>query len=192
MAVLEVLDILKRVYGARGLAFPGKPNTEAPTLVAPEFEKSPKVSPARSRKGTPLYAQNALGAWMFLPARLNDIELQNPLVSIHGEKAIEETDIVGVGTVFEKVFTRPYDITIICTLINDDDVWPEDQIIQMKELWQIDDVLTLECAVTDMFLQPRNNFILKTFDLLDMQGVENSQVIQLSGRSNIDFELELK
>lgn len=188
----NLFNILNRVYGVRGLPFPGKPNNENSNVIAGDFVFEQTEKSQRSKKGTPLYAQNALGAWMFLPAKLDGVLLQNSLISFTGEKEIVETNLVDAGTVFEKVFTKPYDITIICTLIQANDEWPEDQLIEMHNVWKKDDVLTLECPLTDIFLQPRNNFVLKRFDLLDMYGVENAQVIQLSGRSNLDFELEIK
>jgi hypothetical protein len=188
----NVFNILNRVFGVRGLPFPGKPNEEDNKLIADDFVFEVKEENHRSKKGTPLYAQNALGRWMFLPAKLDGVLLQNAIVSFNGEKEVVETNLIDAGTVFEKVFTRPYDITIICTLIQENDEWPEEQLIEMYNVWKKDDVLTLECPLTDIFLQPRNNFILKSFNLLDMYGVENAQVIQLTGRSNVDFELEIK
>ena len=61
----------------------------------------------------------------------------------------------------------------------------------MKDLWAKDEVLTLKCALTDIFLNPTNNFVMKHIAILDNQGSENVEVIQIDGMSNIDFELEL-
>lgn len=191
MAEINIADLLRKLYGGKGLAFPGKPNMEKVSPVAGDFAAPVQSMRERSRKGTPLWGQNLLGRPVFLPAKLEGIDLPNPLISISGEKAIVETDIVDVGTVFEKVFTKPYQVSIICTLISEDGSWPEDELISMYNIWKKDDVLTLECALTDIYLQPKNNFILVYKDLLDMQGVENVQVIQFTGRSNIDFELEI-
>jgi hypothetical protein len=189
MTTVNVGDILRKVFGFRGLPFPATPDQTPVSPIAGAFKGEPLISQERSRKGTPLWGKNALGRPVFMPAKLNGYELPNPLITITGEKNIIETEVFDKGTVFEKVFTKPYDITIICTLINADDTWPEEEVIQMKKLFTENDLYTLECALTDIFLQPRNNFILTRIDLLDMQGVENAQVIQLAGRSNIDFEL---
>jgi hypothetical protein len=96
-----------------------------------------------------------------------------------------------VGTVLEKVFTRPYDISIICTLLGDKGQWPESKIRSMAAIWKKDDLVTLKCALTDIFLQPKENFIITRISFLDAQGAENVEVIQIDGRSNIDFELEI-
>jgi hypothetical protein len=205
MATFNLNTILNRVYGVRGLPFPGKPNTETHSFVAPEFTANVQAKKERSRLGTPLWSTNSLGRPVFLPVKIDGQELPNPLVTITGEKEIIETVIVDAGTVFEKVFTKPYDITIICTLMGSasddngslgaaimDNTFPESQIIAMQELYVKDKLVTLECALTDIFLQPKNNFIIKSLSLLDMQGIENAQVVQITGRSNLDFELEIE
>lgn len=191
-----VNDILRQVYGFRGLAFPTKPDGTAPDPIAPDFrpglyEGSVTERTERTGQGTPLWGTNVLGRPVFMPALLGGVELSNPLITITGENEILETDVTEIGTVFEKVFQRPYDITIICTLLNKDNTWPEAEIKQFRDLYVQGVLYTLECAITDLFLQPKNNFILKTINLLDMQGVENAQVIELTGRSNLDFELEI-
>lgn len=197
MATVQVLDILSKVYGVRGLPFPKSP--EQTTLSVNEFKASNVGADAdaaidkmvRGETGSRLWRKNVLGQWVFLPATLNGIELPNCLINISGEKEIIETNLVDVGTVFEKVFTKPYEITIICTLLNDEGTWPETELKQMYELWMKDEALTLECALTDIYLQPTKNFILKRKDLLSGEGEETVEVIQFSGRSNIDFELEI-
>ncbi|MGN6604565.1 MAG: DUF6046 domain-containing protein [Ginsengibacter sp.] len=191
---VNIFDILSKVYGPKGLPFPAPPNTGTQPAIASGFEFSIPPVNERSQSGTPIrkYTQDDLGRYEFLPAMLDGILLPNSVVIITGEKSIVETDVVDVGTVFEKVFTRPYDISIICTLIGENKNWPEDQVIQMANLWKQDDVLTLKCALTDVYLeQAKDNFIIKRIAHLDAEGAENVEIIQFDGRSNIDFELEL-
>ncbi|HNP24616.1 MAG TPA: DUF6046 domain-containing protein [Panacibacter sp.] len=193
MVTIDINNVLGKVYGIKALPFPKAPAFDKGAAPAKAFPVAPNIPVnSKSKKGTSLYRQNALGAWVFLPAKLGSYDLPNPLIMISGEKSIVETDVVDVGTVFEKVFTKPYDITIICTLLNNNGTWPEDDIIQMAKLYKEGDLYTLSCALTDIFLQPKDNFLLTRIDLPDMQGVEDAQVIQLQGRSNIDFILELK
>ncbi len=206
--VTNVFDILQKVYGARGLPFPLPPKKGDGTAIGSAFGKSltgegsaiaqvgnyplpPVLDKASTGAFIRKYDDSYLGSYQFLPATINGVDLPNAVVIITGEKHIEETDIVDVGTVFEKVFTRPYSISIICTLISADNNWPELQIQQMRDLWLIDAPVTLRCALTDQFIQAENNFIIKNIAVLDNQGSENVEVIQLDGMSNIDFELEL-
>lgn len=188
---MSITDILKFAYGPKGLPFPRPAEKPGGNPIAGEFAGSMPGQPTdrSSITGKALYEQNALGRWVFLPASLNGQPLPNPLVSINGEKSIIETDVTEVGTVFEKAFTRPYDITIICTLLNGDNSWPEAEIKRMEQLYTQGDLYTLACPLTDLFLQPQNNFLLKGISVIDMGVCDNAQVIQLNGRSNIDFEL---
>lgn len=204
----NVFDLLQKVYGARGLPFPTPPKQGNGSAIGGVFD-SPltgegtaiaKVgnysSPTAKDKATTgslirKYDDSYLGTYQFLPASINDIDLPNAVVIITGEKHIEETDIVDVGTVFEKVFTRPYSISIIVTLIGTQYNWPEKEIQAIRDLWLIDAPVTLRCALTDQFIQTDNNFIIKNIAVLDNQGSENVEVIQLDGMSNIDFQLEI-
>lgn len=193
MASIRIIDILNKVYGPKGLPFPSRPNQGEAPAIASGFSIENNDVKDRSDLGTPVrkYTNEDLGTYEFLPATIDGQELDNSLVIISGEKSIVETDIVDVGTVFEKVFTRPYDISIICTLIGENKTWPESKLKQMAVIWKKDDLVTLKCALTDIFLQPKNNFLITKISMLDAEGAENVEVIQIDGRSNIDFELEL-
>lgn len=191
---ISLFEILNKVYGPRGLPFPGHPKEGDQPVIAGGFQIESNQVPNRSDTGTPVrkYDNEDLGRYIFLPVTIDGIDLENPVVIISGEKSIVETDIVDVGTVFEKVFTRPYDISIICTLMGDKKEWPESKIKDMAAIWKKDDLLTLKCALTDIFLeQAKDNFLITRISLLDAQGAENVEIIQIDGRSNIDFELEI-
>lgn len=199
---VDVYNILQKVYGARGLPFPQPPSKGNGTAIAQLGEVQARHLIEQSTTGSPIrkYDDELLGSYQFLPAQIiwkdektlaqNTTDLPNAIVMISGEKSIEETDIVGVGTVFEKVFTRPYSITIICTLIGENGNWPENNIKELRDMWQQDMVVTLKCALTNLFLHDRDNFIIQKMDIMDSQGSENVEVIQFTGMSNIYFELE--
>lgn len=191
MASVNINDVLKYVYGPKGLPFPKKPDTRDGNPIAGHYNIGEQPNGQVSASGKELFGKNVLGMPVFLPATLSGIELPNPLVSISGEKAIIETDVINVGTVFEKTFTRPYDIIIICTLINAEGTWPENEIVSFEKLYAEGTLYTLNCALTDIFLEPEKNFILTKIDVIDMGQCENAQVIQLTGRSNKQFELIL-
>jgi hypothetical protein len=193
MAQIQILDALRKVYGVRGLPFPATPQSNVILPIGQDFDGTLQngTTTQRSKKGTALWGINTLGRPVFLPVKFDGIDIPNPLVIISGEKEIVETDVVDVGTVFEKVFIKPYSITIISTLIGDTGDWPEDDLIQMEMIWREKDIVTMECALTDIFIQPKNNFLIDKIDLLTTAG-QGVEVIQWTGRSNKDFELEIK
>lgn len=193
MGSIRIIDVLNKVYGPKGLPFPSHPKEGEGTAIAGSFKIETSGTKKRADLGSPVkeYSNDDLGTYEFLPAKIDGEPLPNPLVIISGEKSIVETDITDVGTVFEKVFTRPYDISIICTLIGDNKEWPEDKLKKMAALWTKDQLVTLKCALTDIFLQPKDNFLITRISMLDAQGAENVEVIQIDGRTNVYFELEI-
>lgn len=196
MANLNVLSILNKVYGAKGIPFPKGPLGDNSTAVAGPFTNgvaAPVFKGATDRHGTPvkLVTDAKLGQYVFMPVTINGYQMPNPLIIISGEKMLIETDLVEVGTVYEKVFTKPYDISVICTLVGENDEWPEVQLGNIVDLWQTDEIVTLACALTDLFLQPDNNFIITKISILDNNGAENVEVVQIDGKSNVDFTLNI-
>lgn len=194
MATINVINVLNKIFGARGLPFPNSPNKGEGTAIAGEYgDAKGKTQTQFGFKATAIrkFDSSDLGSYVFLPVTIGDMELPNPVVIISGEKEIVETNIVNVGTVFEKVFTKPYDISIICTLLGENRDWPEGELIRMANLYKKDDLVTIKCALTDIFLQAENNAIVTKIAILDAQGAENVEVVQLDFRSNIDFVLDI-
>ncbi|WP_428400359.1 hypothetical protein ABDK00_001655 [Niabella insulamsoli] len=156
----------------------------------------------------------SLGRYEFMPVVINDglkdYNLPNAVIMISGEKGIIETDVIDRGTVFEKVYERPYDISIITTIHSDENLWPAEQYKEIAELYRGKrtdeqgkkikgrDLVTLKCALTYPYLKSTNgedetnNFLITRIAVLDNENSENTEVIQIDGRSNIEFELLIK
>jgi len=150
------------------------------------------------RKETALWGKNLLGQPVFMPAWLAkgddfEIELQNPLVIISATKSIVETNLVGQnGTVKEFINTQDYSIRIISTIINKDGTFPESKLYEYVKLVKRNEILTLKCALTDLFLQAKDNVVITGFSVPDMQGIINAQVLEIQLKSDWYYELELK
>lgn len=193
MGNINFISLLNKIYGPLGLPFPGNPNTKEQPVIVSGFEVEANNPTEQQGYSNPLRKFDAedLGSYLFLPAKIDGYELPNAIVMIAGDKEIVETDVTGVGTVFEKVFTKPYDISIVCTLLGLKGEWPGLQLREMANLWKKDEVVTLKCALTENFIQPENNLVIMKMQILDPGGAENVEVLQIDARSNIDFELEL-
>jgi len=192
---LNVFDVLARVYGPRGLPFPTKPKTGHNNVIANGFvgDSAPALSNTSNVKGTAVkkITDASLGKYEFMPVTINDVQMPNAVIIISGEKHIVQHDLMDVGTVFEKVFTKPYDISIIVTLIGENGEWPEEAFNTITTLWKENDLVTLRCALTDFFIdQTEDNFIISKISVLDNSGSECVEVIQIDGLSNKDFVLE--
>ncbi len=217
MSKFNVFNILQKVYGARGLPFPQKPDVqEDDTIVTisdkPDVQEDDTiVSGFNIYKqedeninvdGTPIriYSDKLLGKYEYMPVTIDDMPIPNAIIMISGEKEFIETNIVGAidgngqirgATVFEKAFTKPYDITVIATMIGENNKeFPLEVFKEMVSLWQKDTVVTVKCALTNFFLEKTNNALIKKIAVLDNAGAENVEIIQIDLRSNIEFELE--
>lgn len=164
-----------------------------------ELEKAEQQRANREgRQETALWGENLLGQPVFMPAWIAkgddfEIELQSPLVVISGTKTLVETGLVGQnGTVKEFINTQDYAIRIISTIINKDGTYPESKFYEYVKLIKRNEVLTLKCALTDLFLQAKDNVVVTGFSVPDMQGIINAQVIEITLKSDWYYELELK
>lgn len=189
----DLYMILATVYGKTGLPFPTRPAADRSIPIAGEFSEASEVKHnERSMFDKPLYRTNALGRSEFLPATLEGVALPNSLVNISGKKKIQETEMTGAnGSVKEIINIQDYSIRIICTEIYPDNTWPESTLHTLKRLWDENRALTLECPLTDIFLQAKDNVVITDIKLPDMMGIENAQVFELQLVSDTYFELEI-
>lgn len=207
MSSISLSTLLARLTPKTGFPFPAGAKRGEGSRVATGFEENGnKITDQYDSFGTPVIkvTDEMMGRYEFMPVILDDgiksYELPNALIMISGEKAAIETDVVDRGTVFEKVYERPYDISIITTIQSTDKKWPAEKYKEMAELYrgvyndqgkQImgRDIVTLRCALTNPFLAEKYNFLITKIAVLDNEGAEDMEVIQLDGRSNIEFEL---
>lgn len=208
MPTINVLNALRLIYGPKGMPFPGNPtpgegsgigaaftelDTKEGTGIGGGFGEIKLVGKGRGEGNarTPVkkFTDELLGSYDFMPVTIDGVELPNALIRISGEYRIIETDILEVGTVTELAFMRPYSVTVIATVIGDDGEWPD--LSAYVDLWKKGDLATLKSAVSDYYLQKDDNFLITNITHLDAQGGENVEVLQIDGRSNVDFELEI-
>lgn len=207
MTNLSVINILKKVYGAKGVMFPDKPSANNIINTVTGFDVTNEWTYSnKTKNGLDIrkYQDEKTGKYEFMPVTIDGIDIPNALISISGEKEFIETNVVGAivgtdeknkpiisgATVFEKAFTKPYDITLIATLIGEGSFkYPEAQMWLLTNLWKKDDVVTVSCALADFFIPQKNNALIKKITVLDNQGAECVEVIQFDLRSNIEFEL---
>ncbi|PZP40642.1 MAG: hypothetical protein DI598_19205 [Pseudopedobacter saltans] len=205
---ISLSTLLQRITPPTGMQFFGKPLEGDGTAIAPPFTNSGgniAVVEQVNDWGTKVTRidDSSLGQYTFMPVFINGYELPNALIMITGEKGIIETDLTEVGTVFEKVYDRPYDIQILIQLIGENKQWPREQFRDITRIYKGEDLNTgqdlnndlvaLKCALTDYFLDANTklNFLITKISVLDNGGSESNEFIQIDGRSNIDFELEL-
>ncbi|KAA6348037.1 hypothetical protein EZS27_004489 [termite gut metagenome] len=69
--------------------------------------------------------------------------------------------------------------------------FPEKGIADINELYNINESVTLKCALTDIFLDDEDKVVIKDIDFAEMGGYETVQVFKMSLVTDRSFELIL-
>lgn len=191
-------DMLLNVIGYKGLPYPGGFIPDAPGEYKadgyeyPGEQASEKTS---SDFGSTLRKKDAQGRWYFMPIALEhkgtEYEIPNAVISIRGKKSIVETAMVGrKGTVKELISVDDYEIRIAGVCLDVD--FPDQQINALNELYNINESVTLKCALTDIFLDEEDKVVIKSIDFAEMKGCETAQVFTMELVTDRSFELILE
>jgi hypothetical protein len=135
------------------------------------------------------------GRPVFMPMRLGGLVLPNePSIIINSRKNIIETPLAGStrrGTVKELISIEDWSITIRGVAINYDSVlvYPEDQVKALRDLYEQNEALDVESALTNLLGIYR--LVIKEFLLPEMIGIQHAQAYQFTCSSDEDFILEL-
>jgi hypothetical protein len=142
--------------------------------------------------GSRLEGTSELGQPYFMPVTLNGIDLPNALISITPKKKIIETELTGrKGSVNEFINIMNYDIKIRGIIVDRENPFPENGIMQLQEMWELNESITLQSALTDIFLQADDSVVIKSMNLPEMKGIENAQAYEIQLISDQDFDLIL-
>lgn len=190
-------DMLLNVIGYR-LPYPGGFIPDAPSKYKADGYEYPgeQVSEKTSSDfGSTLRKKDAEGRWYFMPIVLEhkgtEYEIPNAVISIRGKKSIVETAMVGrKGTVKELISVDDYEIRIAGVCLDVD--FPDQQIGALNELYNINESVTLKCALTDIFLDEEDKVVIKSIDFAEMKGCETAQVFTMELVTDRSFELILE
>ena len=189
-------DMLLNVIGYKGLPYPGGFIPDAPgKYKADEYPGEQASEKTSSDFGSTLRKKDAQGRWYFMPIALEhkgtEYEIPNAVISIRGKKSIVETAMVGrKGTVKELISVDDYEIRIAGVCLDVD--FPDQQINALNELYNINESVTLKCALTDIFLDEEDKVVIKSIDFAEMKGCETAQVFTMELVTDRSFELILE
>lgn len=188
MAEFEIKDIFKRAFGY-----------EAPRKFSIQHADERKES---SDLGQPYYGVDELGREHFLPVRINSYLIPFAVISINAKKTIVSTAMPERGgSVHEIISVDDYAINIKGILINDDNNFPEKEIIKIHELFEVNNSVELRSALTDIFLRGGNKeneklndqlhqVVIKSINYPAVSGVEHAKPFEISCESDMIFTLE--
>ncbi len=199
--VFDLPALFEQTFGYRTRAF------------QPEFSEVKGSKGDRTEQGSqgaPYYGVDAAGKEYFLPVTISfgiDSDGSNstgsisrymlpyPVVSISAEKHIIETQLTERrGTVKELVNTTDYTIKVKGFVIGADNEFPEAEVEMLRNLYEQNQPLSLECPLTDIFLlRPDRSgsdmVVITDLKLLSVTGVKNVRPYELTFRSDEPFNL---
>lgn len=91
------------------------------------------------------------------------------------------------GAVKELINVDDYEISIQGIASAND--FPEEAVKDLSELYNLNEAVTLECALTDTALGKDPEVVIKSIEFSDMKGVECFQVFKMSLTTDYSFEL---
>lgn len=201
--VIDMLDLLQKTVGYKGLPFPG---VWIPSLAGPgagidtggdyEIAEYETFEPQNeySNKGTALYKRDWQGNYYFMPVTFlsngKEYEIDCAMVSITGKKNIIETPLVGrKGSVKELVSIDDYLISIYGIVVGYDMAWPEEKLDEINELYNINQAVELRCALTDVFLSAEDKVVITDLSIPQIPNTEHAQVVEIKCVTDRAFEL---
>lgn len=147
--------------------------------------------------GTPIRKRDAFGRWYFMPvlvrSSLGELEFPCAVISVTGRKRIVETPLVGRrGSVVELVGADSYEIDLSAALIGSDGNYPEAQVQQMRDLYELNESVELVSALTDLVFEREDRVVFKSVEFPAVGAVENVQVVKMTARTDAAIELILE
>jgi len=185
-----VFDIYKTVFGYRALPYP--------TLTSDLRNWRPTPGKQLSILGEVLYKKEPGGAEAFCPVLISKIvngkavkkySLPFSTISMTMSKRIEKTALIGRrGTVKELIQVEDYKFTIRGVVMGED--LPEEGLLELNELFNLNEPVALENAFTAIFLQSDNSVVIESIDFPDMKGITGAQAYSIEVISDTILELE--
>lgn len=200
MAEFNIKDTLLSILGYKGLPYPG--------VLFPDVKRGKAGDDYKydgeylneklyTDKGSMLRKMDAQGRYYFMPVfflytdksnETKSFEIPNALISFTGKKTIVETPMVGrKGTVKELISVDDFEISIQSIAQAED--FPEAALVALNEIYNINESITLKCALTDLFLEQDDKVVIRSIDLSDMKGTETFQVFKMELVTDRSFEL---
>ena len=146
----------------------------------------------RSQTGSPFWSQDLEGRWYYMPVRLGDVNLHNPVMRIVSRKTIIETHMTErVGSVKEIINRQDYAIFIKGMIKRSDDTYPEEEVRLLNELYKRDEAIEIDSALTCVLLEGQDEMaVIKHLDFPYTRG-ENMILYEMELVTDIDFDLEI-
>lgn len=151
------------------------------------------LQPQQSKNGIDYFGKGLHGRPYFMPVKLGDVELPNPVIKITNKKTIVETAMVGrTGTVKELISMEDYKINIKGIIIMEDNSYPEAEIRKLHDLYKQNTSFPISSALTDIFLTDDNKVVITDITWPEKIGTQNVKTYEMNLVSDHPLDLILK
>lgn len=168
-----------------------------------EFTQTPSIPRKTSNLGARFYQTDSQGREHFLPITLDGMLLPFAVISIVQKRNIVSTPMplrkVGkgkdercAGSVHEIINVDDYQMTIKGLFLNDDNSFPEKEILQLNEISAKCVSVELRSVITDIFLNGSSNHMvtIKSVTWPAVEGIEHAKPFIIELESDGIFVLE--
>lgn len=181
----SIKHLLESIGGHKGLDFP---------MVWANREQHKGTELADN--GTVLRKKDLMGGYYFMPVTFSangkSYEIDCAMVRLQLKKNVVQTPLSGQGgTVKEMVGTQDLAVSVTGCLTGERGKWPEDKVNGLRQLFAVNDSVSLKCALTDCFFDADDKVVIT--DMHFPQGGQVEDVVPVSIECVQDrvFELNL-
>lgn len=172
----------------------------------PKFAPITGNNALRTEHGTNGSAYYAMhnGVEYFMPVTLSytesdsvteSVQLQFPIIELSSKKTIVETQLTERrGTVKELINIQDYEIKIKGFIIGTQHEFPEQDVISLRNLYERNEALSIQCPLTDIFLlrsgrTGSDKVVIKDLKFPFITGVKNVKAYEMTLISDEPFNL---
>jgi len=197
--VHDIQDLYRQVFGGKPYKITGKPTTKEESPFRIDGNRNEEIS----ETGNALTA-NYLGKEIWLPVTFTGLNpdvfgtdkllLPYSVIKITGKKTVVKTPLAErKGTVKELYNIDDYAISIKGFVIDEDKrVWPEKDLTTLKKLWELNEAIQLDNALTNIFLDKDTRVVIESIDFPEVEGgKKHIRPFSMSIESDSVFTLEI-
>jgi len=199
----DLQKLYERQFGSKPVV-PQESASSEPTPFVIEGKKPENLSAS----GSALTA-NYRGQEMWLPVKLFGLDVQKfgnselllpyTVIKMSAKKTIIETPMVErQGSVKEQYSIDDYDISLKGFVIGYDKsgkypVWPEEELLMLKKIFELNESVKLDNALSNIFLGSEARVVIKSLDLPETEaGKKHVRPFSMTIVSDSIFTLELE
>lgn len=166
-----------------------------------ELESKNTADAIGSKYGSSVYRKaDVTGRYYFMPVELGGLELGYPIIRIQSRKNIVETHLTEQnGSVIEMISRENWKIYIRGFMFNHEREYPEEDIYNLKELYNRNESVVIKSVLTDIFLTHKDDdgndtdrVVVTDINFPEVKGIEHVKPYEINLISDSIFSLEIE